>query len=652
MCGAAISLLRLPPRNYHGGQVRHRFAPKPLVLALIRPLRGRRRWLYALLASLAVAASVAVPSLQAGADTGTITVNSVSGDGSGNLSVSITSAIPLSGIKVHLWSGPTDVVDLTDFTPQGTFTASTPQTWTLTSPKTDLATLAPGTYSVGVDATDTDADPPVTGLTPADASTFNFIAQPTLTTAPTFNTTRPNQPVSITGQLGCATLSCPVGGWPVTTVTVTDTTANTPAVSGATTDSSGDFTVSGVVGIPGDSYTVAVAAVPSTSLAASATTMDVAQYATTSLSIPATVSAPYGQESITGTLTYATTSGSVPAPPGITITAAAGALQATTTTNANGTFSMTLPAIPGNTTWTVSSQAQLTTTPFLFGATGSVNATQTWPANLSGFSVTLSRFYIVTVGGCLSSSITPAPSPPDLPSNIQIQYELTTAGPWKVLGTVLTSTMPGCGGGSGAAFLASGNAPAAAAYYRAFFPGDNIYQPATGTSIRAAHTATRFNPFRASASILTLPNRRLTIHGTLQYQGPAKWRGYASQRVLLIYCTGSAAHCNNNNNWNAYKWVRTNSLGNFSLTFTDLIGTAFWSANYYGNATHMAAGAPLIKVTLRRSGARVVGSPLPQATPVKPLFTIMPTGQNWQEISGMQFLMVADPLLILMGPQP
>jgi hypothetical protein len=633
--------------------VRHRFAQKSLAHALIRSLGSRRRWLYAGLASLAVAASVTVPSLQAGADTGSIVVNSVSGDGTGDLAVSITSAIPLSAIKVHLISSSAiDVLDLSDFTAQGTFTASQPQTWTLNSPTTDLSGFAPGTYTATVDATDTDSDPTVMGLTPT-TGTFNFLAQPVLTTASTFNTTKPNQQVNITGQLnGCKTLSCPAGGWPVgTTVTVTDTTATgQPSWTSNTTDSSGDFAVAGVVGIPGDSYSVAVAAVPSTSLAASATTTDVPQYATTTLTITPPASAPYGPEIVTGTLTYGPTSSPAPAPAGITITASAGALQAQTTTNANGTFSLTLPATTGSTTWTVSSQAQLTTTPFLFGATATVSATQTWPATISGFSVTLSRFYVVTVGGCLSSSISPPPPLDVNPPPIQIWYELTTAGPWKELGTVLMSPpMAGC---AGPTFLASGSAPAAAAYYRAVFPGDNIYGSATGTSIRAAHTATRFSPFKASTSLLLLPNRKLTIHGTLQYQGPARWRAYASQRVLLIYCTGSAAHCNNNNNWFAYHWVRTNSLGNFSLTFFDTIGTAFWSANYNGNATHMAAGAPMIKVTVKRSGSRIVGSPLPRATPVQPLFTIMPTGQNWQQGGGMQFLIAADPLLILMGRQP
>jgi hypothetical protein len=632
--------------------VRHRFGQKSLALVLIRSLGSRRRWLYAGLASLAVAASVTVPALQAGADTGSIVFNSVSGNGNGNLAVTMTSAIPLGSITVHLWSsGSTDVLDKSDLTEQGSYVdGNTPQTWTL--PNSDLAGLAPGTYTVTVDAADADSPQPddtVTGLTATGSGTFNFLAQPSLTTAPNFNTTQPNQQVPITGQLGCATLSCPAGGWPVgTTVTVTDNTATSqPSWAGATTDSAGDFTVLKVIGVPGDSYSVAVAAVPSTSLAASATTTDVPQYATTTLTVTPPASAPYGPEVVTGTLTYGPTASAAPAPAGIAITATAGALQAQTTTNANGTFSLTLPATTGSTTWTVSSQAQLTTTPFLFGATATVSATQTWPATISGFSVTLSRFYVVTVGGCLSSSISPAP-PPDLPSTIQIQYELTTAGPWKELGTVLTSPMTGC---TGAAFLASGSAPAAAAFYRAFFPGDNIYESATGTSIRAAHTATRFSPFKASTSLLLLPNRKLTIHGTLQYQGPARWRAYAAQRVLLIYCTGSAAHCNNNNNWFAYQWVRTNSLGNFSLTFFDTIGTAFWSANYNGNATHMAAGAPEIKVTVKRSGSRVVGSPLPRATPVQPLFTIMPTGQNWPQGGGMQFLVAADPLLILMGPQ-
>lgn len=49
--------------------------------------RPRPRWLYAVLAAIALTASVAlpaIPAIPAAANTGNITFDSVSGDGSGN----------------------------------------------------------------------------------------------------------------------------------------------------------------------------------------------------------------------------------------------------------------------------------------------------------------------------------------------------------------------------------------------------------------------------------------------------------------------------------------------------------------------------------------------------------------------------------------
>lgn len=69
-------------------------------------------------------------------------------------------------MTVHLWSGSTDVLDLSDLTEQGMFSPDAPQTWTLNNPAGDLATLAPGTYTATIDVTDADSDQTAGGLTP------------------------------------------------------------------------------------------------------------------------------------------------------------------------------------------------------------------------------------------------------------------------------------------------------------------------------------------------------------------------------------------------------------------------------------------------------------------------------------------------------
>ena len=142
--------------------LRRRLASRPLGPAREGTAPRRRRWLYAALGVIALAGAVAVPVVPAAADTGAITFNSVSGNGSGNLAVTVTSDDPLGSITVHLWSGAPDIgtaaLSRSDFTEQGTFSAGTQQTWVLNAPATDLAALPAGTYTATADATDLDGD--------------------------------------------------------------------------------------------------------------------------------------------------------------------------------------------------------------------------------------------------------------------------------------------------------------------------------------------------------------------------------------------------------------------------------------------------------------------------------------------------------------
>lgn len=596
-----------------------------------------RRWVYAAATAAAALAAGLLPATAATADTGNIAFGTAAGDGSGNLTVTVTSDDQLGSITLHLWSGAPDTgspaLSTSHVTEQGTFAPGQRQTWVLANPASDLAGLPPGSYAITADATDADGDQSVTDQQVSGA--FDFFVQPTARLS-SLITTMPAQAVSATGQLGCATLSCYASGsWPALPVTISD--SDSGQTWQGSTASDGSFSI-GVTGTPGDHYTASVAATVATLAATSAVVQDVAVYAPTSLSAEAPA-AGYGAQQITGTLTAQSGQSQLENLSGIAITAtASGGQQAAAKTGANGSFSMPLPAVTGTTTWAVSSHASDQTTPFVAGATTSVTAAQTWPAAISPFTATLNKYYKLTVGGCLSSSVTPAP-PADYPA-IQIQYELTTAGPWVGLGWVTTTSMTDC---KGAAFLARGTAPAAASYYRAYFPGDQTYQPATGTTVRAALIATHFISFRSSATTVPAPTSKITISGTLQYLA-GTWHDYAGQLVQLIYSK-------NDKTWYAYQWLKTSSTGYFSKTFADTVGTAFWSANYDGNATHLVTGAPVVKVTVRAAAAALAASALtPQAQPVARLTG--PTGNRGTWPAGAwPFLIVADPLLIIMGVQ-
>jgi hypothetical protein len=622
--------------------LRRRLVSRSLAPAAEGSAPRRRRWLYAAAGVIALAGAIAVPVLPAAADTGSIVFNSVSGDGSGNLTVTVTSDDQLASITVHLWSGGsdtgTDVLDLTDFTEQGTFSPGAQETWTLNSPNTDLAALAAGTYTATADATDLDTDQTVTDQ--PLSGTFKFQIVPSISLSQTtISSTGPGQ-INITGQLAAVQpLTSAPTAWAGQIVTITDSSNTTWT---GTSAADGSFSIA-VTGTPGDSYTASVAASAASLGATSPTsTTDVAAPATTAINATASA-APYGHQSITGTLTYFSGLSQVAAPAGVTITATASAQQPiTTTTGTNGSFSMMLPAVTGTTIWTLTSPADLATNPYLAGTQESISATQTlWSASIGGFSATLNKYYTLTVSGCLSTSTQPPP-PADFPT-IQIQYELTTAGPWHVLGTVGTTTITGC---AGVAFLAEGGAPAASAYYRANFPGDDIYTPAAGPSVKAALIATRFSSFNADPKSVAA-GKNVTISGTLQYH-TNKWRAYGRQRVLLIYAKHKNARV-----YYAFRWLTTTKKGTFSKTFADDFGTQWWSANYNGNSTHLISGAPPVQVkTHGRSPARpgAFGRPTAAAQLVAALFGTMHGQASWHNV-GWPFILAADPLLILMGRQ-
>jgi hypothetical protein len=610
--------------------------------------RPRRRWLFAVACALALTGAVALPAIPAAADNGEISFGQVAGDGSGNLTITVQSDFALANLTVHLWSGGsdtgTDVLDLTDFTDNSTFGFDTTQTYALANPSTDLAALPPGTYTATADATDTNtptansvSDQPLTGQ-------FSFLAQPVVTlTDPTFTTSQPKQQVAIAGQVSstCATLACPSGGWPVDTgVAITDVTASgQPSWTGSTNDTNGDFSVAGVTGIPGDQYEASVPAIPGMSLAATSAgmTQDEPELTPTSFVQPTATPAVFGQQTMTGTLEYQSGLQQIAVPAGVTIDATATPpgkqpVVVTTTTGSDGSFTMMLPAIFGTTSWQLSTADDLATTPFLAGTQATVSGTQlAFPATISRFTARVNKAGLLTVGGCLSSSDSGAP--PDDPALV-LQYRTSLKAGWKTLGSVSTMPMLGC---AGAGFVAAGGEAAPRAYYRATFAGDTVYQPASSASVLAWLYQERYTSFSVTPHAIK-SGAKITVKGTLQYtSGNGHWHAYAGQEVLIAY-SGKAS----NIVWFKQRWVKTNKKGQFSFTFADRHGTKVWSVDYPGNKNHYPKWAPTVKVTVRGhvSAVRTFG-PRPLTGDVMRHPVLLR--------SGWQFLLVAQPLVALLG---
>ena len=620
-----------------------------LSVAGSRPRARRHRyWIGAALGALALASPLVIAAAPAAAQG--IQFDSVGGDGSGDLAVTVTSDYQLTDWTLSLSDGTSTYTmdDFADFTDTSApFTAGQPQTYVLTQPSdleaADVA-LPPGDYTVtATAATDSNGDTLPSPQTITN-SNFGFLAQPTVAlSSPTFNTTKPDQPVTISGQItGCATLACPAGGWPVgVPVTVTNVSAagTPPTWPGATTDTSGDFSVSDVTGVPGDKYTASVPAISGTSVLATAPsdTQDVPQYAQTSITATAKPAA-YGTQSVKGQLTYQPPSGFTPvaAPAGVQITATAGPHKVSTTTGSDGDFSLALPAITGTTTWLISSAANdLDSTPFLAGTEYSIIGTQLWPVKLS-FSASLNKYEQLTLTACMSPIISQRP-PADDPT-IDFYWRSGRSGAWHWLGSSATSSaVPGC---AGFGFNNSGEPPAPSAYYRADFLGDDVYAPAVSASTgRVWSYPTRFQEFRATPRSVKA-GHKVTISGILQYQAGNKWRSYGHEPVVLLFAPTRKPK----------KWlepvgesVRTNSKGAFSWTFTDT-STDYWTAYYAGNDRHFVVMARPIPVRVHGSASSkrvLLGQPV--SLPNTALSALNARGSTWP------FVLSADPWLVLMG---
>jgi hypothetical protein len=600
--------------------------------------RPRRRWLFAALCAMTLTAAVAIPAIPAMADNGEIVFSTVTGDGSGNLTVTVESDFPLQSVTVHLWSGGsdtgTDVLDLTDFTDTSTFAFDAPQTYVLANPSADLATLAPGTYTATADATDTNSPTPDVVTDQPLTGSFGYVSQPVVTLAnaitPSFSTTQPDQPVTISGTLTCSTLACPVGGWPASTVvTVTDQTASGQPTWTGNPDSGGAFSVSNVTGVPGDEYVASVAAVPQVSnSAASGTSQDLPQYLQAAITATANP-APYGLQSITGFLRYPSGSFGWTGVAGVVITATAAGQTPIDSqpTLADGSFSLMLPKVPGTTQWQLSSPVDdLASTPFLMGADTPIDATQLWPTAISGFYAQVNKGMRVTVGGCLATSVSPAPKDDPV---VQIQYRTSTTAAWNELGTVASMSAPGC---TGVVFSGAGPAPGPREYYRASFPGDSAYQAATSSSVLAGLTQVRYYHFAVTPHTVTA-GQKITVSGKLQYLSGKTWRAYANQKVLIAFSKRAS-----NTIWYEAKWVKTNKKGAFSTKFADNAGTEYWSADFAGNSTHYTKWAPSVKVTSH--GKARTARTVPAGPPVR--IYRPQAGALWQ------FVLVSQPLVALL----
>jgi hypothetical protein len=288
-----------------------------------------------------------------------------------------------------------------------------------------------------------------------------------------------------------------------------------------------------------------------------------------------------GKVTVSGTVTYEPGSAFVPlAGQTVQIFAQAGAASPvqTAVTGDGGHFTAVLPEEAASTHWVVQAGG-----PYLNTAAVTLPMKVDLPTVVSGFNATLNVYWQVGFHGCLTLR-TGVPGRVPSVSDLIVQYSTGPGGPWHTLGTVRPQLGIACGNG-GRTF--SGTLPARFnyAYYRAWYrgaagPASTVLLPSVSGKVLAWKYVDRIISLRVTPHSVA-KGGKLSVSGVLQFY-LGKWRNYARQQVLIILKPKGR------NTWYWYWVTVTNSRGQFSATFTDPV-SATWSAEYLGNATHLAS---------------------------------------------------------------
>jgi hypothetical protein len=546
-----------------------------------------------LASAVAVAAALAWPPGAAMAATDSVTVvNPGAQTSSGGLTLTLDSSSALSGVVAHLTdSSGADVLDpVLDETSSMTLSTGVIQSvWSVATPiagGTAPNGIPLGVYSIALDVSFTDGGSSPVG----SAGKLYFAATPqvTLTADPT-DVSYADKQVTISGQV---TLDNPDGTvTPYQGGVVLDETWRVGTVT-VPTDADGDFSVvvsPNLVYGPPSVFAQVFYGAPGMSVASNEINLDVQ---VDQAKVTAALSSPtirYGAaETLSGTVGYQAEPGggysSAPDEPFQVYDAVSGLPVAKGTTNASGGYSVRLPANLGN-TWTVEAGGASLDTLLDYASASAAESIQI-PTVITNFHTSLSQYWKVSFSGCLGLPEAIRGASPRS-AGLHLQYELSPRGPWRAINAVFS--LGKLCGSDGVAFTGSATAPGNYVYYRVYTPGTTPAatpsQPkylgsASATSL-AWKYADRITGLSVSPHVVA-NNGRLTVKGQLQFYSDFKWRDYGSQTVSIIFRRKGSG------TWYWIVKAKTNSSGHFSATVKDEFGSATWSAQFNGNASHLA----------------------------------------------------------------
>jgi len=545
---------------------------------------------YALRAAAGLAAVICAAAIPATAyAAGTITITFAGNPASNEptvLQIDATATTPINSLSASLLSAPggTDEYDVTDFSFASG--ALTDGVWTATLP---AGAVPAGTYTVSVTAGDTGGDT----VTDADAGTFGFLDQPTLTaSANVSSVSYGSQSVTFSGQL----TAVPAGGGTTIAEGSIPIYYEILGQSSGTllTDTAGDGTFTATVpDLFGNTY-VLYANATATMAAAQSNQIPIGDnFASTNVTAKITPGhAKYGAHvTLEGTATYevaGTTTEQPLANYNVAITVGTATLPSVET-NASGQYTASVPTTDGN-SFTVTTG---TGNYLLDESTNTASVTVQLPVSVHSFTAKLEPLGTVHSTVCLKDNASSAYGAPNL-SRVELQYAPKRSGPWKKLGFLASNfntSQAQCTKVNGEYltddYNSSGDyyptgvigARLVTAYYRVSYGATENYQSFKSAAVRSSLDLTRLTGFSVSPRNIS-SGGRLEVSGTL-WKHAKSWSKYAHRKVAIYYYNKSIG-------LNFATYARTNGHGRFSksLQFSGS-GSADMIAFYLGDKTHL-----------------------------------------------------------------
>jgi hypothetical protein len=565
-------------------------------------------------ASASATAATAISIVSAGPDAANnpAVITVVVDDGNGEALTSMT-------VNVDTASGPVLLV------PMSLVDATNPasQTWAATSPIAQ-GQLAPGTYTMTVNAADSTESDSALPVPAADMLPFTF-GNPVISGLSSSPISFGNLSATIQGSL---TGAPPWGadsdkatvGIPGKTVDLIDNDdpshASTPI---ATTSSDGSFKATNIPETAGDTYQLVVSPDTTMGQAGAALTPDVIQDATrvAATVIPGELVYKKTPGSGSGTVQYVNNGVWTAPPQGFTVTVKTGTSKpmAAVTDDAKGDFKFTMPTTVG-TSWSVQAGGGPLLGTSMAG--GSVHVAV--PVRFASSSMRIDSFGVVHASACLQ--VTAANFSPPASPRPQLQTAQHRDGPWHFLASLPHHSASGsCTAANESLFTVSKGAKYfPGAYYRELFPsGINFQRALTGVVHLAKITTAIVN---ATESPRTVKHGdKITFKGQLKQQVGLNARPFGNQHVVVEFqlphsstfdCIGI-----NPQGGGTCRMFKTDAAGKFTATLADLKGSTNWAVQYNGGSQHFAARSRLFFITVTGGGnARGSGPPgIPQRDP-------------------------------------